>query len=102
MEVWSGKPISDYNSLHIFGCPVYYYVRDSKLKTIAKKGMFLGFSMEIQGYKIWRPETQKVRVSRDVTFEESSLLKQCQKKNLQNMGKKMIIPHPVEIEGVKS
>ena len=40
-------------------------------------------------------------MSRDIKFEESSLLTQCQKKNLQNMGKKMTIPHPVEIEGVK-
>ena len=41
-------------------------------------------------------------MSRDVKFEESSLLKQCQKENLHNMGKKIAIPQPVEIEGVKS
>ena len=77
-------------------------MRDSKLETRAKKSVFLGFSMGVQGYRIWRPETQKVKVSRDVKFEESSLLKQCQKENLQNMGKKIVIPQPVEIEGVKS
>ena len=91
LEVWSDKPISDYDSLHVFGCLAYYYVRDSKLKTRPKKGVFLGFSMGVQGYRIWRPKTQKVKVSRDIKFEDS-LLKQCQKKNLQNMGKKMTIP----------
>ena len=49
-----------------------------------------------------RPKAQKVRESRDITFEESSLLKQCLKNNLQDMGEKMSIPQAVEIERVKS
>ena len=44
IEVWSGQPVSDYNCLHIFGCPVYYHVTESKLDPRAKKAIFMGFS----------------------------------------------------------
>lgn len=39
LEVLSGKPASDYDSLHIFGCPAYYHVRESKLHPRAKKAL---------------------------------------------------------------
>ena len=31
MEVCLGKPAQDYNSLRIFGFPIYYYVEEDKL-----------------------------------------------------------------------
>ena len=31
MEVWSGKPATDYDSLHVFGTITYYHVKESKL-----------------------------------------------------------------------
>ena len=37
LEVWSGTPVSDYDKLHLFGCPAYYHVTDSKLDPGAKK-----------------------------------------------------------------
>ena len=46
-EVWSGQPVSDYNSLHIFGCPAYYHVKESKLDPRSKKGIFIGFSLSL-------------------------------------------------------
>ena len=57
--------------------------------------------MGVKGYKIWRPEVQKVRVSNKLTFDEVSMVKQCQKEYLYNMGKEIIIPQLVEFEGVK-
>ena len=75
IEVWSGKPASDYDSLHIFGCPAYFHVTEDKLDPRAKKGVFLGFSQGVKGYRIWCPELKKVILSRDVTFDESSMLK---------------------------
>ena len=30
MEVWSKKHANDYDSLHIFGCPAYYHVRNER------------------------------------------------------------------------
>ncbi|CAB4265677.1 unnamed protein product [Prunus armeniaca] len=44
MEVWSGKPWTDYKYLHIFGYLAYYHVRESKLDPRAKKTLFMGFS----------------------------------------------------------
>ena len=40
IEVWSGQPASDYDCLHIFGCPAYYHVTESKLDPRAKKSCF--------------------------------------------------------------
>jgi len=31
MEMWSGKAATDYDMLHVFGCPAYYHVSDEKL-----------------------------------------------------------------------
>ena len=34
MEVWSGKCATDYDSLHIFGCPAYFHVKEDKLDVL--------------------------------------------------------------------
>ena len=31
LEVLSGKPINDYDTLHVFGSTAYYHVKESKL-----------------------------------------------------------------------
>ncbi|KAM1671634.1 hypothetical protein ACFXTN_036619 [Malus domestica] len=76
MEVWSGKPCTDYKFLHIFGCHVYYYVRESKLDPRAKKTLFMGFSTGVKGYRLWCPDEKKFVVSRDVTFDEAAMVNQ--------------------------
>ena len=40
LEVWSGSPTNDYDSIHIFGCSAYYHVTKSKLDPKAKKLYF--------------------------------------------------------------
>ena len=69
LEVWSGAPVIDYDKLHVFGCPTYYHVIDSKLDPRAKKAKFMG-------YRLWCPETSKIVNSRDVTFDESGMFLQ--------------------------
>ena len=59
---------------------IYYHVKDGKLDLRAQKGLFLGFNKGVKGYKIWRPEDRKVTISRDVTFDESGMVKQVQNK----------------------
>jgi len=40
-----------------------------------KKGLFVGFKRGIKGYKIWDPKDRKFMLSRNVTFDEASMLK---------------------------
>jgi len=40
-----------------------------------KKGLFVGFKRGINGYKIWDPKDRKFVLSRNVTFDEASMLK---------------------------
>ncbi|KAI9162288.1 hypothetical protein LWI28_025807 [Acer negundo] len=75
-EVWSGQPVSDYDHLHIFGCPAYFHVTESKLDPRAKKAVFVGFSEGVKGFRLWNSESKKIILSRDVTFDESAMLKQ--------------------------
>jgi len=38
--------------LRVFGCPAYYYIKEDKLDTRAKKCVFVGFKKGVKGYKI--------------------------------------------------
>ncbi|KAG8480295.1 hypothetical protein CXB51_024758 [Gossypium anomalum] len=78
MEVWSGKPITDYDSLHVFGSTVYYHVKESKLDPRAKKALFMGITSEVKGFRLWCLDTKKMICSRDVTFDESATLKKVE------------------------
>ena len=74
LEVWSGKPATDYDTLHIFGSTAYYHVVESKLDPRAKKALFMGFNPGVKGYRLWCLEAKKTIISRDVTFDESAML----------------------------
>ncbi|XP_071914022.1 uncharacterized mitochondrial protein AtMg00710-like [Coffea arabica] len=50
LDVWFGKPATDYDSLCIFGSSAYYHVNESKLDSRAKKALFMGFNVGIKGY----------------------------------------------------
>ncbi|KAI9162078.1 hypothetical protein LWI28_023589 [Acer negundo] len=75
-EVWSRQPVFDYDRLHIFECPAYFHVTESKLDPRAKKAVFVGFSEGVKGFRLWNSESKKIILSRDVTFDESAMLKQ--------------------------
>ena len=74
-EVWSGKPINDYDTLHVFGSTAYYHVKESKLDPRAKKALFMGVTLGVKGYRLWCLSSKKIISSRDVTFDESAMLK---------------------------
>jgi len=73
-EVRSSKP-ADYSNLRVFGCPTYVHVNEGNLETRAKKGVFVGYPMNVKGYKVWCPASSKFLISRDVIFYESVMLK---------------------------
>ena len=75
LEVWSGKPINDYDTLHVFGSTAYYHVKESKLDPRAKKALFMGVTSGVKGYRLWCLSLKKIISSRDVTFDESAMLK---------------------------
>lgn len=54
-EVWSDTLV-DYSRLRIFGCPAYAHVNESKLKSRAKKCIFLGYVSRVKGFRLWCPD----------------------------------------------
>lgn len=60
--------------LHIFGCLAYYLVKD-KLEPRIRKTKFIEFKRGVKEFKLWDPVDRKFVLSRDVTFNEASMVK---------------------------
>lgn len=76
-EVWTEKEV-DYSGMKIFGCPAYVHVPGdvrSKLDAKSKRCIFIGYERGVKGYKLWDPEKKKAVISRDVVFDETSMVK---------------------------
>ncbi|KAG8477849.1 hypothetical protein CXB51_027472 [Gossypium anomalum] len=95
MEMWTSKSATDYDSLHVFGSTTYYHVKESKLDSRVKKVLFLGITDGVKGYRLWCPDTRKIVFIRDVTFDESTMLKY---KDSQEDDKTSSTLHQVELE----
>lgn len=71
-EAWSGvNPSVEYFS--VFGCISHVHVPDSKRTKLDDKSLscvLLGVSEESKAYKLYDPVSQRIRISRDVVFEE--------------------------------
>ncbi|KAH9794327.1 hypothetical protein KPL71_004856 [Citrus sinensis] len=75
MEMWTGKP-ADYSYLHVFGCPVYvmYNAQErTKLDPKSRRCILLGYTDEVNGYRLWDLTAHKIVISRDVIFVEDQL-----------------------------
>ncbi|KAI5398249.1 hypothetical protein KIW84_063878 [Lathyrus oleraceus] len=72
-RIWSGEH-ADYDRLNFFGCTSYYHVKDNKLDNRAKKVIFLGYAKGFKGYLLWSLEDSKFAMSRDVSFDEKSMV----------------------------
>ena len=73
IEVWSHK-YAKYSMLKVFGCLAYYHISEGKMKPRAKKDVFMGYGDTVKGFKIWSLSEKKVILSRDVIFNELSML----------------------------
>ena len=73
-EIWVGD-IPDISHLKIFGTPVIYLDRDpgkGKFDQRGHDGIFLGYSSESKGLRIWSSKKNQVIISRDVEFVKKS------------------------------
>ena len=64
--------------MKIFGCDSYALIhrnQHSKLDPKLKCCVFVGYDYSVKGYRLWDPSSRKIVISRDVTFDEYSLLK---------------------------
>ncbi len=74
-ERWMGTN-PDVSYFRVFGCKCWFVIPKHKLNKLdrrSREGLMLGYSTQSKGYKIWDIESETVVVSRDVTFEESSM-----------------------------
>ncbi|KAK2976697.1 hypothetical protein RJ640_013953 [Escallonia rubra] len=73
-QAWSGYKLS-VSHLKVFGSIVYVHVPDQQRKKLddkSEKFIFIGYSQQSKGYKLYNPVDKKMKVSRDVTFDEKS------------------------------
>ena len=75
-RVWTGKDVS-YQHLRVFGCLAYMHVpkdQRSKLDNKSKACIFMGYSEDEFGYRLWDLVDKKVVRSRDVVFLEDKTI----------------------------
>lgn len=72
-ELWFGKSPS-INHFRVFGSKVFVHIPKEKRKKWDRKseeGVFVGYSDNVKGYRVWLPNTNKVVVRRDIIFKEN-------------------------------
>ena len=72
-EMWSGsKP--DISHLRIFGCAAYVHVLKGKRRKLNPKSqemIFVGYKNLSKGWQFWDAKNRRIKISRDVKFDES-------------------------------
>ena len=76
LEAWTGVKPKVYH-LKVFGCKVSVHIPDSRRKKLDAKsypGVFLGYSLEKKGFRVYDSRKIEVADSRDVIFYEQPLV----------------------------
>jgi hypothetical protein len=71
-EAWHGRAPA-VGHLRTFGCLAFTKELNQvkKLDDRSRPGVFIGYADSAKAYRVLDPETQRVRVSRDVVFDEN-------------------------------
>ena len=73
-QAWHGqKP--QVHLLKVFGCVAYAHIPKQEREKFDEKGgknIFVDYSNESKGYRLYNPKTNKMVISRDVIFDESA------------------------------
>ena len=73
-EIWNSGQVPDVSHLRIFGCLGYMHVPIDKRRKLDAKAIevtLVGYEPGSKGYRLWDRHTHSLRLSRDVTFDES-------------------------------
>jgi hypothetical protein len=65
-----------YSQLRVFGCVCYVHIDSSqrnKFQDKACRCKFVGYADEYKGYRCYDPDTQRIKVSRNVVFDENNV-----------------------------
>jgi hypothetical protein len=74
-ELWNLGEILDVSHLHIFGCKGYMHIPKDKRHKLDPKAIevtLVRYEPGSKGYQLWDKHTHSFRLSRDVTFDEST------------------------------
>ena len=69
-EMWEGKPL-DLSHLRTFRCRAFTLNKQpgkGKFDQRGRECIFIGYSKESKGYRVWLPVERKIQVTRDVNF----------------------------------
>lgn len=74
-EVWTNKTF-DINILKVFGIPVVTHIpKEKRVKWDNKgeKGLMVGYSEDVKGYRVYFPQKNTVEIKRDVVFIDNEV-----------------------------
>ena len=74
VETWKPSQVSDVSYFCVFGCKGYMHVPTDKRRKLDAKAIevtLVGYEPGSKGYQLWDKHTHSVKLSRDVTFDES-------------------------------
>lgn len=70
----SGAHLSDHSFLRVLGCQALVHIhkaRRRKLDACAEELILVGYETGSKAYRLWNPNTRRIVISRDVTFNEA-------------------------------
>ena len=74
-EVWNPGEVPDVSYFRIFGCKAYVHIPADKHRKVDAKAFeatFVRYEPGAKGYWLWDKRTHSLKLSRDVTFDESA------------------------------